>query len=423
MKGFIAAATLLLYGFFLASCDSDRITEPEESQISMQAWFAQSGILLPTNPPASEPSGKAASDDRLLGDVTQNGSITYWDLLRLFQHLIGRDMPKKYDFALADIDRDGDTDWDDLKYLGRFLYVEGSGNPWGIGHPYSLFDNSFDIELVFVDSAAFTEHQKRLIRKAADRWESVITEDLDDVDFQQRPFDWHRDGPGWGYFQDPIAVTDVVDDLRIFVGRLSEDDWAGGRAGSFAGVERPNGISPLAQMFFGHIVLFQAEDIYQWRLRNPNARILVDWTSEDVLVWLAMHEIGHCLGIGTGSPWASFLSDGFVGPQAIQAFKEAGGSGEKVPVEWNSGHWRRSVFDPVSAPQVFPTLARIKRDELMSPSGQGSLSAITIAALADMGYGVDFSQADFYRLPEPLPAGKRVAAGWTPPLCGVGHQH
>ena len=50
------------------------------------------------------------------------------------------------------------------------------------------------------------------------------------------------------------------------------------------------------------------------------------------------------------------------------------------------GHWRESVLG----------------DEIMSPFVSGSvepLSAITVQSLADLGYSVDVSQADPYRLP------------------------
>jgi len=86
-------------------------------------------------------------------------------------------------------------------------------------------------------------------------------------------------------------------------------------------------------------------------------------------------------------------------PLAVGAFDEAGGvnytEGGKVPVEnkgdrpgSDDGHWRASVFGT----------------ELMTPaisaaSDSSPLSAITIQSLADLGYTVDVSFADPYRLP------------------------
>ena len=85
----------------------------------------------------------------------------------------------------------------------------------------------------------------------------------------------------------------------------------------------------------------------------------------------------------------------FAGPQAIAAFDQAGGTdyqGAKVPLQQNGGHWHGGVLS----------------GELMAPRGRGPLSAITLGALSDLGYTVDFSAADPYELPPPG-AAKSVA--------------
>ena len=69
---------------------------------------------------------------------------------------------------------------------------------------------------------------------------------------------------------------------------------------------------------------------------------------------------------------------------AIAAFNDAGGrnyTGAKVPVD--GSHWRYSVLE----------------GDLMVPGGGRALSAITVQSLADLGYGVDVTQADPYTLP------------------------
>ena len=92
----------------------------------------------------------------------------------------------------------------------------------------------------------------------------------------------------------------------------------------------------------------------------------------------------------------------FAGPQAIAAFNRAGGTdyqGAKVPTEQNGGHWHRSVLS----------------GELMSTSNNNILSAITLGALSDLGYTVDFSAADPYELPSPgLPGAAKPVADAVP---------
>ena len=52
-------------------------------------------------------------------------------------------------------------------------------------------------------------------------------------------------------------------------------------------------------------------------------------------------------------------------------------------------------------------------DELMTPTGTGALSAITVQSLADLGYGVDVTQADAYTLPGAT-AGAKIALSLPP---------
>ena len=105
----------------------------------LAAWFSERGVVLPARLPAPEPAAKATDEDdevRLLGDANGNGSLNFWDMWPLWHYLTGfAYLAEHYDFDLLDIDRDGDNDWDDLKYLGEFLFGGTGENPWGIGLP------------------------------------------------------------------------------------------------------------------------------------------------------------------------------------------------------------------------------------------------------------------------------------------------
>ena len=255
-----------------------------------------------------------------------------------------------------------------------------------------LRESDFDIELVFLDDH-FDERNKRVIQYAARRWMSIIREDLPDYTFTGG---WSEPCGDRSY---AIPSGERIDDLRIYVVSFNDDDddalggWAGPRV-----LRETSHLSVVGCMGF-------------------------NLDDNRVSLWIALHEIGHVLGIGT-RPWDN---NGFVqkspndvhfnGPLAIAAFNDAGGrnyTGKKVPLEEDWGHWRQSVL----------------RGELMEPVGWNvSVSAITIQALADIGYSVDVTQADPYTLPRA--AAKVVAAGSTPDdrlpgrlvpqrACGVG---
>ena len=118
------------------------------------------------------------------------------------------------------------------------------------------------------------------------------------------------------------------------------------------------------------------------------------------LAGLALHEIAHGLGFSHGYLGRLGLTSArpephFSGPGARAAFDSAGGTGytgAKVPMEAELNHWSESVFEV----------------ELMTPrlevGGLQPVSAITIAAMADIGYSVNVSLADSYTLPGARPA-------------------
>ena len=221
-----------------------------------------------------------------------------------------------------------------------------------------LFDSfrkgDFDIELVFDDS--FTGSQKRVLQYVARRWMAVIAEDVPDYELAE----------GWsGTCGDQlfeIPAGERIDDLRILV--TSFDRGVAGWGGPTL-LREESHLPVLGCMAFS----------------RHGINLLVT----------GLHETGHVLGFGTIWEDLDFYQnppDGdqhFNGPLAIAAFDDAGGwdyTGKKVPVFSDGGHWRVPVLS----------------HELMEPGGGGALSAITVQSFADLGYGVDVTQADPYTL-------------------------
>lgn len=260
----------------------------------------------------------------------------------------------------------------------------------------------FNIELVFVDDS-FTPAQQDIVRDAAAHWERVIIGDVPDIDnYQQYPKDEWSD-----FLAAQIQVNDVVDDLRIFVAARDIDGADGTIASTWASEIRLIGWLPiLAQIKYDTADLYRGTEYFYSAM---------------------LHEIGHALGFGTIWRFLGLLQNPsqdsadrvdtyFSGGLARVAFNQAGGrtyTGRKVPVENNElfgvdTHWRELVF----------------WNELMSgfrwsdDTGIDPLSAITIQALADMGYAVDVSQADPYTLPTPS-AKRPVHAEDGRPACRV----
>ena len=116
---------------------------------------------------------------------------------------------------------------------------------------------------------------------------------------------------------------------------------------------------------------------------------------------LLLHEFGHALGIGTSWSRKSLTQTPttdnpiYVGTNAVREFNRIfGTTGTSVPLA-NTGstasngvHWRESVLDT----------------ELMTPFIEAAgvampLSTITVGAMQDLGYSVNYAMADAYRRP------------------------
>ena len=242
---------------------------------------------------------------------------------------------------------------------------------------------SYDIELILINEVS--ESIRAAFDDAVDYWSGILAEtELPDVPLS-------GDYPLGCWDITTQQTLSVVDDL-VIVASVREIDGRYGILASagFCGIRGGEGGLP----FMG-AMQFDVDDL---------ERLEENGDMEEVI----LHEMGHVLGIGTA--WRRFgllanpsLPDNqgadthFPGPLAIEAFNTAGGTeysgGAKVPVENRAGrgsgdaHWRESVLD----------------HELMTPYQNSGipdpLSAITIQSLADLGYTVDVSLAEPYRLP------------------------
>ena len=243
---------------------------------------------------------------------------------------------------------------------------------------------AFQIELVYRSS--ISSEEKVLLRRAADQWEEAITGDLPDISFVSSPYDKYIWDVGMR-----VTVTDVVDDVRIFVG-----------SGTFMGLSMAGRGGVISVRSEGKLPILSILDI------SP---FLFGYDDDD-LYRVMLHEIGHCLGFGIVWEDLELLQHNyFFGVMARRWFDVLGGSsyrGEKVPTEPGGGHWRTSVFG----------------DELMTTRPvspyRAPLSAITIASMNDIGYEVNLDVAEEYKVPSPSAA--KPVADETWPGCQILHQ-
>jgi hypothetical protein len=265
---------------------------------------------------------------------------------------------------------------------------------------------TFDIELIPIEPITDPEAQAAFALAEA-TWESIIRGELPDVSVNLTA------SQVAACFDGAPAVNTTIDDVRIYV-EFSDIDGPGGTlatAGPCFVRAPPGGVST---PIFG-VMRFDATDFGNQPAATLNRVIL--------------HEMAHVLGFGTLWPRNELLEDPscpdtngdavgdcsasdppgpdtrFVGLEGGRAYRALGGPlNAGVPVEngdsrpagpgSRDGHWRESVF----------------ATELMTGFIQSNtanpLSLLTVAALIDMGYEVDFAGVDDYSIPghPPFPA-------------------
>src|SRR5216683_1640867 len=192
---------------------------------------------------------------------------------------------------------------------------------------------------------------------AAQRWQQVITADLPDVD---------------------SATYGHIDDLLISASVTSIDGPGGilGQAGP--DLFRSTG----SHLPYHGVMQFDSAD-------------LASLAANGELSYVILHEMGHVLGFGSSLWSADGLTIGsqYIGADAVNAYRQLGGGPtNSVPLETTGGagtagsHWSEAVFG----------------NELMTGFISGipdPLSILTVGAMQDLGYTVNYGAADPYSLP------------------------
>lgn len=225
--------------------------------------------------------------------------------------------------------------------------------------------SKFDIHLDYMNFDEVSDEIYTAISGAAARWMEVIVGDLPENPIVAPPACDDHSQP----------FTGEVDDIRITVSPINN-------ASNIAGSATPTAIRENSGLpFLGRI----------------HVRTTLD---PERVQEIALHEIGHALGFAPAL-WARLgyfhnpsrtLGSGadthFSGALAQLAFDEAGGESfstrSKVPLH-NGGYFNSDSHWPFA--------------EIMGVGADGALSAITVQLFADLGYTVDATKADAFRLP------------------------
>lgn len=206
--------------------------------------------------------------------------------------------------------------------------------------------------------------------------------------------------PGTGLLQEVVDDSFMEDEYRIYAGgrSLSGSFLGRGGSGGFGWSSIPSGgftaseiseINAITDAFdsavsqrgepsgfaaWGGHVAFDNDGTADWHYDHTVAPT----GSQDDFFSVALHEIGHAIGIGSSLEWNSLLSNGaFVGASAMAAY---GG-----PVPADLGHFEDGVLSTIRGTSAAQEAVM---DPTLAPGTRKLWTTLDAAALGDIGWQV-----------------------------------
>mmetsp|Transcript_21103 Transcript_21103/g.29570 ORF Transcript_21103/g.29570 Transcript_21103/m.29570 type:complete len:476 (+) Transcript_21103:187-1614(+) len=228
-----------------------------------------------------------------------------------------------------------------------------------------------NINIQLLNMGNFTQFDNEF-NNARKKWESVITHDLPDLTKQpEASFDWFNDAfPG---------TTTNVDIDDVLIGYSFEDNLQTVDGANILGFAGPifYRLPPSAGTISGMMVFDKADFI---EMGSKNAELVI------------LHEMGHALGIGTlfGEWECNTKCPEYSCDHAKDEYEKLD-LGDSLQLELGiCSHWAESNFE------------HFYKSEIMTPLFEKNkyqpLSRVTIGALEDLGYNVNYDAADPWEL-------------------------
>lgn len=242
--------------------------------------------------------------------------------------------------------------------------------------PANSFNIQFDYR--FDTNGWFTAEKIAALEAAASIWESIIQDEFTDVASGTQ---FSVQNPQTG-INSTVTLASPIDDLLIFVGAASPP-FADPNKSQAAGVAGPSGTDVEGSVFRNR---YNGSNFEPWVGKlsfNTTTNWFFDYTPDTTndipydqidFITVALHEIGHILGISTAPIFGMIGADGnFDGPNTLAANGNA-----PVPLS-SDGHVQDGYKSSGNSILMDPTI---------SPGTRVLPTAVDKAMLADIGYQI-----------------------------------
>lgn len=276
----------------------------------------------------------------------------------------------------------------------------------GLTGPVAAIDIVFDYS--FDTNNFFDATRMGILDQAASFFESLITDDLLAITSAgNNSFNARFTHPGTGALQTVNDFSIAADTLVIY---------AGGRnfGGSTLGQGGPGGFSVSGSQTFVDNAITRGEtattagvrneggqrtavDFAPWGgsisfdLDNPDWYFDTDPTTNEAFTGndfysVALHEIGHVLGVGTSDSWNNKInaSNRFTGANAVAAF------GGNVRLQAGGGHWANGTNSTVFGTN---TPQEAAMDPSLTNNTRKVFTTLDVAGLEDIGWEIQSASA------------------------------
>lgn len=235
----------------------------------------------------------------------------------------------------------------------------------------SSFDIKFDYRF---DTNGFFDgpnrYRRDFLEAAATIWEAILTDEFPDVPVGTTTPDVRNPQTG---VSTNFTTDALIDDLVVFVGARDLGDSTGAE-GFVSGyyTNEPRYTSSNFEPWAGSIAFDTSPQYFSDTTPNTSSAISIENVD---FISVAVHELGHILGIGTSPAFDSLVSNGFFNGSNAKALN----SNNPIPLDLDLNHVTDNIL-----------IGGVESQALMESSFTSGIqklpTALDIALLADIGY-------------------------------------